>query len=132
MPMPEAAVIPRQYGPRSRDALGAFSNGLFRTWHWGGLTTTYGDYRRNHQLLTNVFRDAELPGVATRLAHSAQIQVVSVLDVGWTGSDARIRAAALGHSLDFSARQSLTRIQGLSDAEAGDAMIAFVKAVALA
>jgi AcrR family transcriptional regulator len=96
------------------------------------LTATYGYYRRNQQLLTNLRRDAELPAVAARLARSAEMQVVSVgvLDVGWTEGDARIRAAALGHSLDFSAWQSLTRTQGLSDAEAVDAMIAFVKAVA--
>lgn len=95
------------------------------------LTTTYGYYRRNQQLLTNVYRDAEMPAVATRLAQSAEMQIVSVaiLDAGWTGGDARIRAAALGHSLDFNAWQSLTRTQGLSDAEAIDVMIALVKSV---
>lgn len=95
------------------------------------LTTTYGYYRRNHQLLANAYRDAELPAVAARLAQSAEVQAVAVavLDAGWSGGDARIRVAALGHSLDFSAWQSLTRTQGLSDAEAVDAMIAFVKAV---
>lgn len=95
------------------------------------LTTTYGYYRRNQQLLTNVYRDAEMPAVATRLAQSAEMQIVSVaiLDAGWTGGDARIRATALGHSLDFNAWQSLTRTQGLSDAEAIDVMIALVKSV---
>ncbi len=95
------------------------------------LTTTYGYYRRNHQLLANLFRDAELPAVATRLARNAEAQVVSVavLDVGWNGGNSRLRAAALGHSLDFGAWQSLTGKQGLSDAEAVEAMIAFVIAV---
>lgn len=95
------------------------------------LTTMYGYYRRNHQLLANNYRDAELPAVATRMAGWAEMLAasVAVLGLGWAGGNSRIRAAALGHSLDFSAWQSLTRTQGLSDAEAVDAMIAFVKAV---
>lgn len=94
------------------------------------LTTTYGYYRRNHQLLANAYRDAELPAVATRMAQNAAMQVVtvSILAAGWTGADDRMRAALIGHALDFSTWQSLAQTQGLSDAEAIDAMIGLVKA----
>ena len=96
------------------------------------LTSTYGYYRRNHQLLTNVYRDAELPAVATRLAHSAKLQAVSVavLNAGWIGAKDRMRAAVIGHALDYSTWQSLAQTQGLSDAEAIEAMTVLVKVVA--
>jgi AcrR family transcriptional regulator len=94
------------------------------------LATTYGYYRRNHQLLANLRRDAELPAVADRLARSAEMRAVSVaaLNAGWTEGDDRIRAAVIGHALDFSTWQSLAQTQGLSDAEAIEAMIGLVKA----
>jgi AcrR family transcriptional regulator len=96
------------------------------------LTSMYGYYRRNHQLLANSYRDAELPAVAARMVGWAEMLTasVAVLDAGWTGGDARIRSAALGHSLDFGTWRSLAQTQGLSDAEAIDVMIAFVKSVA--
>jgi len=98
----------------------------------GALTATYGYFRRNHQLLANVYRDAELPAVASNMAGWVEMlaALAVVLNIGWTGGNARIRAAALGHSLDFNAWRSLALTQGLSDAEAVDTMTRFVKAVA--
>ncbi len=96
------------------------------------LTAAYGYYRRNHQLLANLYRDAEMPAVAAGLARRAEMLTASVrvLEVGWTGGSDRIHAAMLGHTLDFGTWQSLTQTQGLSDAEAIDAMIGLVKSVA--
>jgi AcrR family transcriptional regulator len=95
------------------------------------LTAVYGYCRRNHQLLANLYRDAELPPVAAGLARRAQLlaKCIEVLDVGWGGAD-RLRRAALGHALDFGTWQSLTQTQGLSDDEAIDAMIRFVRMAA--
>lgn len=95
------------------------------------LTTAFGYYRRNHQLLANLYRDIEMPPVAAGIARRTQMLVlaVSVLDVGWGGAD-RLRKAALGHALDFSTWQSLTHAQGLSDEEGIDVMVAFVVGVA--
>jgi AcrR family transcriptional regulator len=95
------------------------------------LTAIYGYCRRNHQLLANLYRDAELPAVAAGLARRAALlaMCVKVLDVGWSGAD-RMRGAALGHALDFGTWQSLTQTQGLSDDEAIDAMVRFVKIAA--
>ena len=95
------------------------------------LTATYGYYRRNHGLLANAYRDAELPAVAARMAGWAEMlaALAAVLDIGWNPGNAKMRTAALGHALDFSTWRSLAQTQGLSDAEAVDAMIAFVKTV---
>jgi AcrR family transcriptional regulator len=92
------------------------------------LTDAYGYYHRNHQLLANLYRDAELPPVAAGLARRAQLLAacVDVLDAGWGNAD-RVRTAALGHALDFGTWQSLTQTQGLTDDEAIEAMLSFVK-----
>jgi AcrR family transcriptional regulator len=94
------------------------------------LATVYGYYRRNHQLLANCYRDIEIPAVAARMADWAQMLTLSVrvLDVGW-GVEDRLRAAALGHALDFRTWQSLTLTHGLSNEEAIDAMVGLVKGV---
>ncbi len=95
------------------------------------LTATYEYYRRNQRLFANVHRDAELPAVATRLAHNAEMQAtsVAVLYAGWSAANGRILAAVIGHALDFSTWQSLAQTRGLSDAEATEAMTVLVKAV---
>jgi AcrR family transcriptional regulator len=95
------------------------------------LSATYGYYRRNHQLLVNVYRDIEMPAVAAEMARWAQMLAgwAAVLDVGW-GDESRLRRAALGHALDFGAWQSLTQTQGLTDDEAANAMTLFIKGIA--
>ncbi|OEO29258.1 hypothetical protein VW23_026440 [Devosia insulae DS-56] len=95
------------------------------------LTATYGYYRRNQRLLANVYRDAELPAVAARLAHHAELQLgaVAVLNMGWSAANHRMLAAAIGHALDFSTWRSLAQTRGLSDAEATEAMTVFVKGI---
>jgi AcrR family transcriptional regulator len=95
------------------------------------LATVYGYCRRNHQLLANLYRDAELPPVAAGLARRAQLlaKCVDVLAVGW-GQVNQMRVAALGHALDFGTWQSLTQTQRLSDDDAIDAMVRFVKVAA--
>jgi AcrR family transcriptional regulator len=95
------------------------------------LGAVYGYCRRNHQLLANLYRDAELPPVTAGLARRAALlaKCVEILEVGWNGSH-RMTAAALGHALDFRTWESLTRTQGLSDDEAIEVMIRFVKVTA--
>jgi AcrR family transcriptional regulator len=95
------------------------------------LTATYQYYRRNQRLLANINRDAELPAVAKRLAHNAEMQLasVAVLCAGWTGADDRMLAAMIGHALDFSTWRSLAERRGLSDAEATEAMTVLVRGV---
>jgi AcrR family transcriptional regulator len=95
------------------------------------LSATYGYYGRNQRLLMNAYRDIELPAVAPEMARWAQMLDgwAAVLDAGW-GDESRLRRAALGHALDFGTWQSLTQTQELSDDEAIDVMIRFVKAAA--
>lgn len=95
------------------------------------LVATYGYCRRNRLLLANIHRDAELPAVAKRLAHNAEVQhtSVAVLCAGWSVADGRMLAAAIGHALDFATWQSLAERRGLTDAEATEAMTVLVKGV---
>ena len=95
------------------------------------LAQLYGYYRRNQQLLSNLYRDAELPVVAAALTRRAGMlqQAVAILAKGWpapTSGNERLRRAAIGHALDFSSWLSLAGTQGLSDEEAIEAMIGFV------
>jgi len=95
------------------------------------LADTYGYYTRNHRLLMNIYRDIEMPVVATEMARWAQMLAgwVAVLDAGW-GEESRLRRAALGHAIDFGVWQSLTQTQGLSEDEAIEAMVRFVRVAA--
>ena len=101
------------------------------------LRQFYGYYRRNRQLLANLNRDAELPVVAAALERRAKLLAdsVSILKGGWpldSSKADRMATAAIGHALDFGAWTSLAITQGLSDEEAVEAMLAFVKSAAAA
>jgi AcrR family transcriptional regulator len=95
------------------------------------LHELYGYYRRNRQLLANLYRDAELPVVADALTRRASLlqQAVAILAEGWPADPAtedRLRRAAIGHALDFFAWLSLTETEGLTDEEAIDLMTGLV------
>jgi len=98
------------------------------------LEQLYGYYLRNRQLLANLYRDAEVPVVASALARRADVleRGVGILSKGWKVDDpksARLRVAIIGHALDFSTWQSLVGTQGLSDVEAIQAMLSFVQSI---
>ena len=98
------------------------------------LTQLYGYYRRKHQLLTNLYRDAELPVVAAALTRRRKVLAkgAAVLAAGWAKADekpAPLLVAAIGHALDFATWRSLTGSQGLSDEETVKIMVVLVQAV---
>jgi AcrR family transcriptional regulator len=99
------------------------------------LQELYGYCRRNHQLLANLYRDAELPPVAAGLARRAAMLAhgATLLVEGW-GNPAlppnRFVSVAVSHAMQFSTWQSLTQTGGLSDSEAIEAMVRFVRSVA--
>ena len=90
----------------------------------------YSYYRRNQQLLANIYRDAEiLPVIATVRRREAMAKSAAVLTECWiltNASSGKLVAAAIGHALDFRTWQSLAVKQQLSDAEAVEMMAAMV------
>ncbi|MER8484010.1 helix-turn-helix domain-containing protein [Mesorhizobium sp. M1322] len=98
------------------------------------LFQLYGYYRRKRQLLANLYRDAEMPVVAAALARRREVLAkgVAVLSQGCfdpNGGTARLLVAAIGHALDFTTWLSLVENQGLSDEEAVETMLVFVRSV---
>jgi AcrR family transcriptional regulator len=98
------------------------------------LLHLYSYYRRKRQLLANLYRDAEMPVVAAALARRREVLAkgVAVLAQGWLDPDsgtARLLVAAIGHALEFTTWLSLVENQGLSDEEAVETMLVFVRSV---
>lgn len=80
------------------------------------LRDVYGYYAKKRQLLSNLYRDGELPVVAAALAARRQVleRAVGILLEGRPSHrDPNRLKAALGHVLDFGAWRSLTETQGL-------------------
>jgi AcrR family transcriptional regulator len=99
------------------------------------LTALYAYYRGTEAMLSNTRRDAPgLPALqhvlALALPHWQRID--EILWAGWDvpAEDERILRAALGHAVDFSTWQALTRQQGLLDSEAVALMVRFVSCTA--
>lgn len=83
------------------------------------LRDLYGYYAKNRQLLSNVYRDGELPVVAASLTQWHQVleRCVGILMEGHPATaDPRRLKAAIGHVLDFATWRSLTETQGLDQA----------------
>jgi AcrR family transcriptional regulator len=100
----------------------------FRT----ALLQLYGYYQRKRQLLANLYRDAEVPVVASALARRQEVLAkgVEILAEGWLGSGVetdRLLIAVMGHALDFSTWRSLVEIQELSSEEAAEAVLVLMK-----
>ena len=96
------------------------------------LREVYGYYAKKRQLLSNLYRDAELPVVADALARRQQVlqRGVAILLEGRSRvSDAKIVKAALGHVLDFAIWRSLTETQGLNEKAAIEMALGFVDSV---
>lgn len=96
-----------------------------------GLSHLYAYYERNERGMWVILRDledmAELrPFASYRIAHRKR--VCEVLAGAWPQRGARRRflAAAIGHAADFYTWRSLRR-QGLSNNEAADLMVDFVR-----
>jgi AcrR family transcriptional regulator len=95
------------------------------------LADLYAWYGEAEELLFTSFRDAEAVPEATRAAFLAYVDAVhAVLLAGRPkrGRGQRRVAAAIGHAASFPTWRSLTREQGLDDAEAVALMAAMVEA----
>jgi AcrR family transcriptional regulator len=97
------------------------------------LREVYGYYLRKSRLLTNLYRDAEMPVVAAALSRRKGVLArgVAILAKGWRAPGAkaeRLMKAAMAHALDFSTWRSLVEGQELTVDEAVDVMLTFVEA----
>ena len=99
------------------------------------LMTFYRFYRRGEKMIANAQRDAaELPALAAVLAPQRQFVDAAREDLvaAWSARDragARL-PAAIGHALHFDTWRSLTRVEGLEDAEAAELMVDLARAAA--
>jgi AcrR family transcriptional regulator len=88
------------------------------------LLELYGFYRRTEAMLANLMRDQELPNVARNFA-GFRGYLDAACDVLSAGFEPAARAA-IGHALAFTSWRSLTREQGLGDAQAAELMCTLV------
>jgi AcrR family transcriptional regulator len=91
------------------------------------LTELYAYYARTEQMLTNLTRDAETEPIVRKSFSRFGDYLAAAGDVllagrGVRGKAKRRTAAALGHALSFTTWRSLTREQGLAEAEAVELM----------
>jgi AcrR family transcriptional regulator len=102
----------------------------FRT----ALHDLYGYYRRKRQLLSNLFRDVEMPVVAAALARRRSMlgQAALILAAGWAVSPPKVGffQTTLALTLEFSTWLSLVEDQGASDTDALEFSVRLVKASA--
>jgi AcrR family transcriptional regulator len=101
----------------------------------GALEELYPYYRRTQRMLANLLRDeASMPTVRQMFAayhvYLDAAAVVLMRGRKLRGHTAKRVRAAIGHALAFSTWQSLTREQGLDDAQAAELMCRFVDAAA--
>jgi AcrR family transcriptional regulator len=99
------------------------------------LRELYAFYRRTEGMFTSLLRDEPLVPVVHRLlggfyGYLRAIQDGLIAGRGLRGHAARRTRAALGHALAFPTWQSLTREQGLPDADAVALMCALVERAA--
>ncbi|MDQ3224296.1 MAG: hypothetical protein M3Q75_12625, partial [Gemmatimonadota bacterium] len=98
------------------------------------LLAFYDYYRRAEEMLVHAHRDApHLPALAAALTPWDEFvgRVREDLLEGWAAAGpARARlAAAVAHALRFETWRSLTRAEGLEDAETVDLMVTLVQAI---
>jgi AcrR family transcriptional regulator len=100
-----------------------------------GLAELYADFRATERRWACILADAESDELVREIAQYRFAFLRGARDVlaeGW-GVRGRRRAslvAAIGHAVDFRSWESLVRRQGLTDAEAVEAMATFVRATA--
>ncbi len=87
------------------------------------LTELYGFYRRTEDMYTSLLRDEPVHATVRRQLRAFHDYVHAIENVliagrGLRGGAARRTRAAIGHALAFPTWRSLTREQGLSDADA--------------
>lgn len=98
-----------------------------------GLSEIYAYYRRGEAMLANVHRDLEsIPGEYRRNLDLQDRGFREVLLRAFQprANEGRTLRAVIGHAVSFATWRSLCREQGLSDAEAVDAMGELVAAAA--
>jgi AcrR family transcriptional regulator len=98
-----------------------------------GLEELYGFYRRNEQMLANLFRDEKVVASVGAQFGAFHGYLDAARDVLMTGRVKRGRArarvsAAIGHAVAFGTWRSLVREQDLDDAAAADLMCRLVAA----
>ena len=94
------------------------------------LRDVYGYYAKKRQLLSNLYRDAELPVVADALARRQQVLgrgVGFLLEGRFRPRDVKRLRAVLGHVLDFATWRSLSETQGLSQPATIETALRFVE-----
>jgi len=99
------------------------------------LTELYAFYRRTEHMYTSLLRDEPVHATVRRQLQAFHDYVHAIEDVlmagrGLRGSAARRTRAAIGHALAFPTWRSLTRDQGLSDADAVRMMCLLVRGAA--
>jgi AcrR family transcriptional regulator len=94
------------------------------------LDRLYAYYRSTERMRTNLLRDiAAVPERFRPGITGSSTTAVQVLEAGWPeGSDARLRAAAIGHAVGFETWRSLAN-EGLTDAEAAELMVRLVTSI---
>lgn len=96
------------------------------------LSALYGFYSENQAVLVNSARDAEhLPALqAARAPFGHYLQAVrAILATGWDAStNPELLTAALAHAVELTTWQSLVQRQGLSESEAIELIVRFVRA----
>jgi AcrR family transcriptional regulator len=100
-----------------------------------GLGELYAYYRRTEDMLANLFRDeATVPTVERRFRgfhdYLDGAREILMAGRGLRGRRAGDVRAAIGHALAFSSWRSLTREEGLDDAQAAELMRRLVVAAA--
>jgi len=112
---------------------------------WGGiddpeerlrtaLTAIYAFFRRTEGMTGNLLRDLPdspvLQDVAAPLTRYWEA-VRETLDRGWQtrGRKRKLLRAAIGHAIEFETWRSLTRLEGLDDAEAAETMVSLARTV---
>jgi AcrR family transcriptional regulator len=93
------------------------------------LRALYGYYRGTETMLTNIYRDIEaMPALAEVSARrrAALAPLVDLLANGWSGGDAKLRAAAVALAIDFRTWRMLTHERGLTDDQAVELMVGAV------
>jgi AcrR family transcriptional regulator len=99
------------------------------------LRELYAFYARTERMYTSLLRDEAVVPIVHRLLSDFYGYLRAIEDLLMTGRGQRGRAArrtraAIGHALSFPTWRSLTRDQGLANADAVDLMCALVEAAA--
>jgi AcrR family transcriptional regulator len=97
------------------------------------LDDLYAFWRRNERMMGNLLRDEATNEHVKRNFRGFREFMAAAADIlmsgrGLRGSARKRTHAAIGHALDFSTWQSLTRDQGLGDTDAVELMLGLVAA----